>query len=151
MATRLDDALDRHACVGIDTSVFIYRFESNSALGSLAGDALMAMEEGRFAGVTSLLTLMELAVRPLAVGRPDVADEYEVLLANFPHLSVVDVDRRVARRGAELRAAHRLRPADALQLGACIEHGASAFLTNDRDLRRVTELEVLLLDDFTGR
>jgi hypothetical protein len=33
-------------------------------------------------------------------------------------------------------------------VGACLEHGTTAFLTNDRGLRRVGELETLLLEDF---
>ncbi len=148
MAEGLADVLGGHGRVGIDTAIFIYRLEGHSRLASVAGEALTTMEAGRFEGITSSLTLMELAVRPLALGRPDVADEYDVLLANFPHLLMVDVDRRVARRAAELRAAHRLRPADALQVAACIDVGATAFLTNNRDLRRIDEVEVLLLSAY---
>jgi predicted nucleic acid-binding protein len=40
-----------------------------------------------------------------------------------------------------------LRPPDARQSAACLENGAMAFVTNDRRLRRVTELDVLLLDE----
>jgi predicted nucleic acid-binding protein len=52
------------------------------------------------------------------------------------------------RCAAELRASYRLRPADALQVAACLVYGATAFLTNDRDLRRIGDLQVLLLEDF---
>lgn len=85
------------------------------------------------------------------LGRPEVADEYEVILANYPNLRIIEVARSTARRAAELRAAHRLRPADAVQLAACLEAGATAFLSNDRDLGRVAEIEVLLLNDFLER
>jgi predicted nucleic acid-binding protein len=91
---------------------------------------------------------MEIAVRPLQLGRDEVADEYETLLAAFPNLSIVQADRAVARRAAQLRAAFRLRPADAIQVAACVEHGASAFVTNDNGLRRVDLLEVAVLDDY---
>ena len=52
------------------------------------------------------------------------------------------------RRAAELRAMHRLSAPDALQVAACLQHGATAFLTNDRKLRRVVEVEGLLLSEF---
>ncbi len=87
-------------------------------------------------------------MRPLQLSRPDVADEYETLLAAFPNLTIVEVSRPIARRAAELRATFRLRPADAIQVAACVEHGATAFLTNDKGLRRVNLLDVILLDDF---
>jgi len=130
--------------------VFIYHIEESGSFAEPAGVALDELAGGNFVGVTSVLTLMEIAVKPLQLGRPDVAEEYEVLLANYPNLAVAAIDRPTALRAAGLRARHRLRPADALQVAACLEQRATAFLTNDRDLRRVTEIEVLLLADFVG-
>ena len=140
--------LRRHERIGLDTSVFIYHIEERAQFAEPAQVAMDELASGAFVGVTSVLTLMEIAVKPLQLGRPDVAEEYEVLLANYPNLAVAAIDRPTARRAAELRARHRLRPADALQVAACLEQRATAFLTNDRDLQRVTEIEVLVLADF---
>jgi predicted nucleic acid-binding protein len=41
-------------------------------------------------------------------------------------------------------AEYRLRPAGALHVAACLEQGATAFLSNDRELRR----PVWMLADF---
>ncbi len=71
-----------------------------------------------------------------------------MILFNFPNLVITDIDRSIARKAAELRAVHRLRPADALQIAACLKLGATAFLTNDQDLRRVSELTMLVLEDY---
>jgi predicted nucleic acid-binding protein len=143
--------LRRHQRVGLDTPVFIYHIEGTARFAEPAGVALDELAGGAFAGVTSVLTLLEIAVKPLQLGRPDVAEEYEVLLANYPNLAVTAIDRPTAHRAAELRATHRLRPADALQLAACLEQGATAFLTNDRELQRISELQVLILEDFLAR
>jgi predicted nucleic acid-binding protein len=61
---------------------------------------------------------------------------------------IAALDRPAARRAAQLRAEHRLRPADALQVAACLEQGATAFLSNDRELRRISDLHVWMLKDF---
>ncbi|MDP8922337.1 MAG: type II toxin-antitoxin system VapC family toxin [Chloroflexota bacterium] len=140
--------LRSHRRVGIDTSVFIYHLEGSTHFAGPAGIALAELAAGAFEGVTPVLTLMEIAVKPLQLGRPDVADEYDVLLGMYPHLVVADVDRDAARRAAELRVAYRLRPVDALQVAVCLQHGATAFVTNDRELRRIVDLQVLLLKDF---
>lgn len=106
------------------------------------------MADGQFAGITSILTLLETGVKPLRLGRPEVADAYEALLQDVTNLTVVNLDSRAARIGAELRAAYDLRTPDALQIAACLVHGAEAFVTNDRRLRRVKALDVVVLDDF---
>jgi predicted nucleic acid-binding protein len=45
-------------------------------------------------------------------------------------------------------AEYRLRPAGALHVAACLEQGATAFLSNDRERRRITHLHVWMLADF---
>ena len=94
---------------------------------------------------------MEIAVKPLHMRRPDVAEEYEVLLANYPNLAIAALDRPTVRRAAELRAEYRLRPADALQVAACLEQGATVFLSNDRELRRNTDSTIFPLDGVWTR
>ncbi|HRT32117.1 MAG TPA: PIN domain-containing protein, partial [Anaerolineae bacterium] len=55
----------------------------------------------------------------------------------------------IAHQTAQLRAQYRLRPADALQLATALLGGATLFVTNDRDLTRVTPiLPVLALEDL---
>lgn len=134
--------------IGIDTPVFIYYIEQSSSRASAATALLRAVEEGRFEGITSVVTMLEVMIRPLRLGRPEIADAYKALLADIPNLAIVDLDANVARIGAELRATYRLRTPDALQIAACLAHGAEAFITNDRRLRRVTEIDVKVLDDF---
>jgi len=146
------DILERlapHTTVGLDTSVFIYHVEAHPRYLPLTQALLAGVQAGRWTAVTSTVTLMELTVRPWQLDRPAVAREYEVLLVNFPHLSLMDVARDVARRAAQLRAAYRLRPADALQIGTALVHGATAFVSNDRALLRLTPtLDVVILDDL---
>jgi predicted nucleic acid-binding protein len=100
---RIAAVLRRHRRVGLDTSVFIYHIESAPRYAHLAGEVFNALASGAFLGVTSVLTLMELAVRPLQLGRGDIAGEYEFLLLNYPNLTILNQDRSIARRVAELR------------------------------------------------
>lgn len=144
----LDAALKAYRRIGIDTPIFIYHIEGSTRYAELAATLLDGVADGVFEGITSVLTLMELTVKPLRMGRVEIADEYDVLISNYPHLHVVAIGHRVARLAAQLRARFRLRPADALQIAAAVDHGAEAFVTNDRDLRRVSVIPVLLLEDF---
>jgi predicted nucleic acid-binding protein len=135
--------------IGLDTSIFIYFLEDNERYGPLAQITINGIEKGKWQGVTSTIALMEITVRPWQLGRESAAREYEAILVHFPNLSVVDVDRNVARAAAQLRAKYNVSPPDALQVAASLSFGAKAFLTNDRRLSRLQELiDVLVLDDF---
>jgi predicted nucleic acid-binding protein len=123
----LSAALRRHERIGLDTPIFIYHLEGTTHLAGVAGVALDELAGGGFSGMTSVLTLMEIAVKPLQLRRPDIAEEYEVLLANYSNLVIAALDRPTARREAELRAGYRLRPADALQVAACLEREPPRF------------------------
>ncbi|MBI5822602.1 MAG: PIN domain-containing protein [Chloroflexi bacterium] len=135
--------------IGLDTSIFIYFLENNERYGPLAQVTINGIEKGKWQGVTSTITLMEITVRPWQLGRESAAREYEAVLVHFPNLSIVDVDRNVARAAAQLRAKYNIAPPDALQVAASLNFGAKAFLTNDKRLSRLQELiDILVLDDF---
>ena len=54
----------------------------------------------------------------------------------------------LADRAAELRARYRLSTPDAIQLATAIGYHAVCFYGNDRGLRRVKEIECILIDDL---
>jgi predicted nucleic acid-binding protein len=62
----------------------------------------------------------------------------------------VAVDDTIARIAAELRARYGIRTADAVQLSAALSARATAFITNDARLRRVAELDVVILADYAS-
>ena len=148
---RLRERLAGQAIIGLDTAIFIYHLEAHPRYQPLTQELLAGIQAGRQMAITSTITVMELTIRPWQVGRPAVAREYEALLVHFPHLTLADVTRDVARRAAQLRARYHLRPADALQAATALVHRATAFVTNDRRLTRlVPVLDIIILDDFAA-
>lgn len=149
MGCLIRERLAGHAVIGLDTAIFIYHLEAHPRYLPLTQELLAGVQDGQWTAITSTVTVMELTVRPWQLDRPAVAREYEALLAHFPHLTLADVTRDVARQAAQLRARYRLRPADALQVATALVHGATAFVTNDRLLTRLApELDVVVLDDL---
>ncbi|MCC6260100.1 MAG: PIN domain-containing protein [Anaerolineales bacterium] len=145
----LSKRLTKAKIIGLDTSLFIYFLEENKKYSPLSKITLKGMEDSKWEGVTSTITLMEITVHPWQTGREKIAREYEARLVHFPNLSIVDVDRNVARIAAQLRARYNVSPPDALQVAASLAFGAKAFLTNDKRLSKLQELiDVLVLDDF---
>ena len=149
---RLTQRLRSISVIGLDTTLFIYLFENNPIYLPLTSELFSSVEMGEKKGVTSTITLMEIIVKPLQLGRVDVARKYEAMLVHFPNLEIVDLYRDVIRQAARLRAEYRIRPPDALQIAASLLYGAEGFITNDRQLKRLNDkLEVVLLSDLVDR
>jgi predicted nucleic acid-binding protein len=142
----LVDTLRAHRRIGFDTSIFVYHIERSTRYAGLAREAFELLRSESCQGITSVITLIEVMIKPLRLQRPDAATAYEAVITSLPNLDVVGLDHLTARRATELRARHNLRTPDALQIGACLRHGATAFLTNDRRLRRVPDLEIVVLE-----
>ncbi len=147
-ARALEEFLSKHELVGADTMVFIYHLEDHPRYAQLTQPLFEAWEEGRNKGVTSVITLLEILVKPKREGREEVARDYRELLTTYPNLTIMEVDLELAELAADLRARYRIRTPDALQLGCALRAGAGGFITNDGRLKQVTELEVVLLDEL---
>ena len=138
----------QHKRVLIDTSVWIYHFEQHPQFGAPAGKIIESLEAGKFRGIASELTLLELTVRPLQLGRQDVADDYEVLLDYFPNLELEPISREILLEAAGLRARQRLRTADAIQIATGLRTGATLAVTNDEAWRSLAFIDTVILSDL---
>ena len=144
----LDD-IPEGSLVALDTMVWIYEFESHPVFGPIVHPFFRdRLDTAKNRAGSSLLTLGELLVQPLAVGRNDIADQYRQLFTPGPVFSVWDITRDVVEQAAALRAKHRVKMLDAVHVAAAILNGATIFISNEEGLRRVTELKVLVLADY---
>jgi predicted nucleic acid-binding protein len=137
-----------HQRVLIDTSIWIYHFEQHPQFAAAAGKIIESLEEGKFRGVASELTLLQLTVRPLQLGRQDVADDYEVLLDYFPNFELEPISRDILLEAAALRARQRLRTPDAIQIATGLRTGATLAVTNDEGWRNFPLIETVILSDL---
>jgi predicted nucleic acid-binding protein len=141
----------RHRRILIDTSVWIHHFEQNSTFGEAAAYVIEQLEAGKFRGIASELTLLELIVKPLQLGRQDAADDYETRLSHFPNLELEPISRAILLEAAALRARYRLRTPDAIQLATAFKSGATLAITNDETWKLIAGIESLLLTDLLGK
>jgi predicted nucleic acid-binding protein len=134
--------------LGTDTAPLIYFIEGHPVYGSLVRVVFERAEAGIVELFTSTLTLTEVLAHPLEKQAEEIAKAYKTILLESPHLHVFDVDVRIAETAAELRARYRLKTPDAIQIAVAIQAGCEAFLTNDKNHKRVQEVRVLFLGDF---
>lgn len=135
--------------VAFDTAPLIYYLEEHPTYLPLADELFDAIDAGNANGMTSVLTLLEVLVKPLRDGRSQIADEYRQLLTGSSNLKLHAIDEAVSQRAASLRASHAwLRTPDALQLATALEHGADIIVTNDERWKALNEIKVIVLKDY---
>jgi predicted nucleic acid-binding protein len=135
--------------VAFDTGPLIYYIEEQPDYLSAADELFGALDSGIAEGMTSVLTLQEVLVKPLRENREDLAEKYRQVLTNSANVSLYDVDQSICETAARLRAKYTwLRTPDALQLATAIRHEAEIVVTNDDRWRLVSEMVVIVLNDF---
>jgi predicted nucleic acid-binding protein len=136
----------------LDTAPVIYYVEAHATFGEIVEPLFEMLDASDLRAVTSPVTLAEAMVLPLRANDSELWLLFQELLISGPSMRMQQIDGTVGLRAARIRAEHNVTLTDAFQLAAAIEAGCDAFLTNDSDLRRVTEIRVLILSDFeSGR
>jgi predicted nucleic acid-binding protein len=140
--------LARYRLVAVDTCVFIYLMERNPRYFDVADAVFESIEGGKSSAVTSTAVLTEILVQPYRNENLPQAEAFYGLLTTLPNLEWVPPSLRIANLAAALRASYRMQTPGALIAATAVQCRASAFLTNDPIFRRVTSLEVLILDEY---
>jgi len=135
--------------IAFDSAALIYYIEENPESLAVADELFDALDRESTRGMTSVLTLQEVLVKPLRDGRTDLADQYLDILTKSRNITLYVIDQAVCESAARLRARYGwLRTPDALQVATAIEHRAQMIVTNDDRWRKLIEIEVAVLRNF---
>jgi predicted nucleic acid-binding protein len=133
--------------VYLDTNVFIYALEGYPDFVDELTELFESLDEGNLSAVTSELTLAEVLVRPFIDGNIERQTAYQQALQNSDVLEVALVSRDVLIEAARLRSVTNLRLPDAIHGATARLNGCETFLTNDRQLLAIPDIEVVLLSE----
>src|SRR5450432_4110572 len=125
---KLDDALKGVSRLAFDTSPIIYFVEAAPAYDNLVSNIFGRVAAGDLEGWTSVITLSEVLVQPIATGRTDLQRAYRDLLLNSSNFHTVSITSAVAESAAGIRAAYGLHLPDAIQVAFALEAGCQALV-----------------------
>ena len=133
--------------IGVDTAPIIYFIEKGIYF-KIMRSFFEELLEGHFRAITSVITLLEVLVQPYRYENKHLIEEYKEILLYADNLSIVPVCNEIADKAAELRAKYRVRTPDAIQIATAIHGEASIFLTNDKTLKKIQEIDVITMFDM---
>jgi predicted nucleic acid-binding protein len=107
--------------------------------------------QGQAGIIASVITESELLVRPEREGKQEAIERIRDLLSE-DGIYVAEVNRRIGRRAATIRAAALRAGAgfklpDAIIIATAIETGCDVIVSRDGGWRRITEIPIVNLDD----
>ena len=138
----------RGSIVGLDTVPLIYFTEENPAYLKVVDPFFKAIEHGDFTVITSIVTLLEALVLPIRTGDLELTQKYRNFLLDSENVSTILLSQEIAEEAARLRAFHKIRTPDSIQMATVITMEAAFFLTNDKRLPSLPNLKILMLDDL---
>jgi predicted nucleic acid-binding protein len=131
----------------LDTAPLIYYVEENRRYLPLVDVIFDRIFDDLLIGLTSPISLAECLARPYRLGQTQLHKDYFNFIT-ATNLVFTLIDQNMARQAAEFRSRYNLELPDAFQIAVALSTNCQAFLTNDAMLRRITEIQVLVLDDF---
>ncbi|MGH2410127.1 MAG: type II toxin-antitoxin system VapC family toxin [Chloroflexota bacterium] len=129
----LDVALAGAERALIDSSTFIAYLNPHEGAHPLARHVLDRIQSAQdpLRGWYSVMSALELLVRPLRVGGQEFTFVHEFLAA-FPNLTILQMDLTVALQAANIRALTNIRTPDAVIIASGILAGCDAMICNDQ-------------------
>lgn len=144
---KLSDQLQAITRLFVDTAPVIYYVEENERYLPLVQIVFDRLDTGLLTAVTSPITLAECLVMPYRLKNVDLRQAFADLITGGSGTEFALLDHKQAERAAELRARYNLSLTDAFQVAIALTTNCDAFLTNDIALKRVTEINVIVLDE----
>lgn len=115
-----------------DTNLFIYLLDSHSQFRAPVKMLRQKMLTAGMGLVTSTMTLGEVMTGPRKNNQEPLALKYQAAITQAA--AIVPLDEKAADLYSKIRATHRVKQPDAIQLACAAAHGVELFVTNDGDL-----------------
>ena len=133
----------------IDTPPVIYYIEAHPQFGPLVKETVTAFQIGTLNAFSSVITLTEVLSKPFEQGDEKLSRKFADFLKHGKKLDMIEISVSIAETAGKLRGRYPfLRTVDAIQISAALDVGADAFLTNDKKLKQVKEIRVVVLANY---
>ncbi len=134
--------------VGLDTMLFIYQFQQHPDYFNKTKKIFSKIEKGVWQGFYSTISYLELCSFPQLEGNEILLQRYKLVFLDFPHLNTQEPSFAICEKAAYLRRNYGLKTPDSILVATAWENEADMFITNDEQLQRVEEVEVVLMSDL---
>lgn len=134
-----------HEQIYVDTNIFIAAVE---AFNGKALELFRMAERGLVFLLTSEVTRGELLVKPIQTADEALQERYQNLFNPDNGMSALPIDQEIISAAAEISATRGLELLDAVHCATAETADCTYIISEDRDLRSYSKIDVLSLEDL---
>jgi predicted nucleic acid-binding protein len=138
----------KNKTIFLDTAPIIYFIEKNEKFYDVLEELFNGLTKGDFQTISSSLTLHEVLVQPYRLDKKELVYQYKEILLNSKGIMILPFTNEIADISARIRANYNFSTPDSIQISTALFGHAKIFLTNDKDLKKIKDIEIVLLDDL---
>lgn len=143
--------IDTGKTILLDTNCFIYYFEDNPDYCNKLEKIFINIQSGKNIACMSIVSLMEILVKPKKENNVFIENRYKLMLTNYPNLSIIEMNYKIADIASRLRANYNIKTPDAIILATGIAENVDYFITNDIRLKSICDKEgivIVIIEDL---
>lgn len=144
----LDNDLQGVKTIFLDTAPIIYFIENHPQFADIVEVFIEQLDQGNIQAVISPVTVAESLVNPFKEQDQRLQQDFIDFMLRQQSILMKETDVNISIKAAQLKASYNLKLPDALQVATAIVTGCDSFLTNDKKLSRISELQILVISDF---
>lgn len=131
-----------------DTNPIIYLLDGTAPFSQKVQNFILDAKKNNSELYTSTITDAEFIVKPLEEKQFNKIALYYGFLNTLGFLKCF-INEQIAERSAQIRVKYKsIKLADSLQIASAIESDCNIFLTNDKQLKQISEINIQLIDDL---
>jgi len=134
--------------VYIDTQIFIYLFESNKYYIEVVEKLFNILIFNKISICTSAITLSEILRSPKVQNNKRLRDKIKNSLFTLSKIKIIDFYKSISEYSAFLGNKYNLNFQDSVHLTTAILEDCDTFITNDRVLKKVKEIKLIIISEY---
>ena len=136
---------NEYSKIFLDTAPIIYFVEQKEQYLNHIRSIFKANYHSEF--YTSAISVAEYSLYPYLYDK-SLLTKYNQFL-DIMGIKVIEINKEIAEKSALIKSQFKFfKTADSLQLASALVFNCDLFITNDKQLRQFSDLEILVLDDL---
>jgi len=131
-----------------DTAPIIYYVEDNQLFASKIEGLLEKFEKQKL--MINSIVYAELCIKPKRENNKQLILLFDDFLNNLS-FEILNIDKKCAIIATDLMAKYQqIKTIDAIHIASAIAHNCDTFVTNDKQLKQIKEINILVLSEINN-